>query len=135
MDVQFETATLGQYKRAMVRNELERSLPQVVQFLTAILTEAAMPLPVRDQALRCTASWALFGLPLAESDVLIGRVFAAFGDPLLFDSAIEVLVNLFDHPGNERYPGTIEKLLPQVIGLRDIFQRAIADSDAVSYLV
>ncbi len=61
------------------------------------------PGPMYEQALRCYASWAQFGIPLSEGEPLVLQAFQALHDETVFDTAIDALVNVFSHYDNCRY--------------------------------
>ena len=61
------------------------------------------PGTVYEQALRCYSSWAQFGIPLSEGELLIQQAFQALDDEMVFDTAIDALVSVFSHHDNYKY--------------------------------
>ena len=58
------------------------------------------PAPVYEHALRCYASWAQFGIPLNDGESLVLQAFQALENEVVFDTAIDALVNVFSHHDN-----------------------------------
>lgn len=63
-------------------------------------------LPAYDQALRCFASWAQFGLPYPESEPTVELIFSALRQDMHFEMAIDTLIAIFSHPENDKYVTT-----------------------------
>jgi hypothetical protein len=76
----------------------------VVQLLHGYLgsVQASEVLTAYDQALRCFASWAQFGLPYPESEPTVELIFGALRQDMHFEVAIDTLIAIFSHPENDR---------------------------------
>ncbi|KAJ8305632.1 hypothetical protein KUTeg_016177 [Tegillarca granosa] len=120
---EFFSANLTQYKRSVLRHELTKGLPDVLELLKELMNPNS-PADVYDHSLRCFSSWVEFGVPLMEGEPVIVQVFNSLHNEALFDTAVDTLVNVFSHPDAHRFPYTIQKLLPHVLQLQTMFQKA-----------
>ncbi|XP_064604586.1 importin-13-like [Liolophura sinensis] len=125
---EFITLNLTHHRRGILRFELEKALKHVLPLLQSILTPSS-PAGVYEQGLRCFASWVEFGIPIMEGEQIIHQVFQTIGNEQLFDTTIDTLVSVFSHPDTHRYPYTVKRLLPQVLQVQDMFNKAAQDSD------
>jgi len=60
------------------------------------------PADVHEEALKCLCSWVEFGIALNDGEEVYNQVFVALQDPNLFDTAVDVLVNVFSHADSHR---------------------------------
>ncbi|KAK3611733.1 hypothetical protein CHS0354_037313 [Potamilus streckersoni] len=125
---EFFSSNLAQNRRAQLRNELTKALPHILLLLENLMSPNS-PAAVYDASLKCFSSWVQFGIVLNESESIILHVFASLQNPLLFDTAVDTLVNIFSHPDAQRFPYTIHKLMPVLLQLRDILNKAIEKFD------
>jgi len=89
----------------------------VVQLLHGYLGQSVSDseaLHAYDQALRCFASWAQFGLPYPESELTVELVFHALREDMHFEVAIDTLIAVYSHPENDRYIINLSKTLQLV---------------------
>ncbi|XP_069126278.1 importin-13-like [Argopecten irradians] len=125
---EFFSANLAEYRRGILRTELGKSLQHVLPLLQGLMTPGSPP-EIFEQALKCFSSWVEFGVPPIDSQQVIIQVFAALQNSQLFDTAVDSLVNVFAHPDSHRFPNTIQKLIPSVLQLKDMYQRAVETPD------
>lgn len=129
---EFYTAFLPAHRRAGVKAALQREVELVMNLFEGLLNSEARPNEVYNGCIVACCSWLHFSVSFAERTALVQRFFAALNDPALFDTAVECLCNVFSHPDTLKYPVTIEKLLPFVVGLQPMLDKSVADEDMES---
>lgn len=125
---EFFSSNLAQNRRTLLRQELTKGLQHVITLLHSLMLPNS-PEDIQEQALKCFSSWVEFGVPVIEGEPVILQVFQSLHNPNLFDSAVECLVNVFSHPDSHRFPYTIQKFLPHVLHLSEMFKKATESSD------
>ncbi|XP_052096308.1 importin-13-like isoform X1 [Mytilus californianus] len=125
---EFFSSSLAQNRRSLLRQELTKGLQHVLTLLQSLMIPTS-PEDAQDQALKCFSSWVEFGVPVMEGEPVILQVFHTLYNPNLFDTAVESLVNVFSHPDSLRFPYTIQKFLPNVLQLSEMFKKATESSD------
>ncbi|KAL3867799.1 hypothetical protein ACJMK2_040646 [Sinanodonta woodiana] len=125
---EFFSSNLAQNRRAQLRNELTKGLAHILLLLENLMSPNS-PAAVYDASLKCFSSWVQFGIVLNESESVILHVFASLQNPLLFDTAVDTLVSVFSHPDTQRFPYTIHKLMPVLLQLHDILNKAVEQYD------
>ena len=58
--------------------------------------------PVYEQSLKCFCSWVQFGIPLPEIEHLVCKVFGLLSNEVLFETAVETLVQVFSLIDNHK---------------------------------
>lgn len=79
--------------------------------LQQLLQRTDSPAAVKARVLRCLSSWVLLDVPLSESEGLLHDCFTALGDPELFDTAVEAIVNALSQPDSQRCVDSVGVLL------------------------
>lgn len=125
---EFFSSNLAQNRRSLLRQELTKGLHHVLTLIQSLMSPPS-PEDIQEQALKCFSSWVEFGVPIMEGESVILQVFQSLQNPHLFDSAVESLVNVFSHPDSHRFPYTIQKFLPHVLQLSEMFKKATESTD------
>lgn len=99
---EFQTSRLPQYRKGQVRGALGQEWGSVLPLLQQLLRQADSPGLVKARVLKCLSSWVLLDVPLSESEGLVQDSFAALGDPELFDTAVEAIINAISQPDSQR---------------------------------
>ncbi|XP_068084761.1 importin-13 [Anabrus simplex] len=136
---EFQSSHLTQNQKGLVRNELQKNVPQVLALLEGILSSNTCTTvnesswEVIHQAVRCASSWLQLGVPLPEctqlSEHLVAVAFSSSSSPNRYisgvpESALEALTNMATHPDTHKYPATCLQLMGRLLPLHEIIQRA-----------
>ncbi|XP_050405751.1 importin-13 [Patella vulgata] len=125
---EFFSTNLTHKRRVTLRIELQKGLGLILPIIRGLLSPST-PSDIYNQSLRTFSSWVEFGIPMNDGEEIIHHVFQALHNPDLFETAVDTLVSVFSHPDSHRFPYTIQKLLPQLHLLQEMFQKAIDDLD------
>lgn len=125
---EFFSSNLSQSRRGQLRHELCEGLSSILGLLKNLMSPGA-PADVYEHALKCFSSWVEFGIPMNEAEDIILQVFNSLQSTELFDTAVDTLVGVFSHPDAHRFPYTIQKLLPVLLQLHDMLNKAINEQD------
>ncbi|KAI0222697.1 Importin-13 [Lamellibrachia satsuma] len=125
---EFGTCHLSPHRKGVVRHELQKGLPQILPLVQSLLT-AGQVQPIYNQSMHCFARWMEFGAPLADVESLVACCFDAVRNSSLFETAVDALIAVFAQPDNHRFPHHVQNLLPRVLELDDVLQRAMEDRD------
>lgn len=125
---EFGTAHLPPHRKGVVRHELQKALPQVLPLVQSLLTDG-LAQSIYTQSIQCFSRWMEFGAPLADVESLVACCFDAIRNSALFETAVDALIAVFTQPDNRRFPQHVQKLLPRVLELDDLLQRAMEDHD------
>ncbi|XP_069674561.1 importin-13 isoform X2 [Periplaneta americana] len=134
---EFQSSHLAQTQKGLVRNELQKNIPQVLSLLENILatdtstSNNETAVEVTRQAVCCAGSWLQLGVPLPDceklADHLVAAVFTSTASPQLHqtglaESALDALSNMATHPDTHKYPSTCLRLLAKLLPLHQIIQ-------------
>ncbi|KAL4235994.1 Importin-13 [Mactra antiquata] len=125
---EFCSMNLNNARRSALRHELTQNMSKILALLTNLMSPSS-PSDVYEHALKCVGSWVEFGAPLNESEQIIIQVFQSLYSQHLFDTAVDTLVKVFSHPDAQRFPYTIQKLLPLVLQLQNMLNSALNEHD------
>ncbi|KAJ9589083.1 hypothetical protein L9F63_017628 [Diploptera punctata] len=134
---EFQSSHLAQNQKFLVRNELQKNIPQVLSLLESILatdtsnSDNETAVEVTRQAVCCAGSWLQLGVPLPDceklADQLVASIFASTASTQLHqtglaESALEALCNMATHPETHKYPSTCLRLLGKLLPLQQVIQ-------------
>lgn len=126
---EFQSTTLAQSFRGIVRNQLHTNLTHVLPLIHQTLTAQRVGPPLRLQSLRCLSSWITFGIPLPDCGELLSAVLGCVADGELCESAVEVLCNVVIHPDAHKYSTSLLKLFDHLLQLETVLVRAQQNKD------
>uniref|UniRef100_A0ACB8F4M0 Importin-13 n=1 Tax=Sphaerodactylus townsendi TaxID=933632 RepID=A0ACB8F4M0_9SAUR len=126
---EFQTSRLPQYRKGQVRGVLAQECSSVFPLLEQLLQQQDSPSFIKQKVLKCFSSWVQLEIPLMECENLIQAAFTSLGDPELFDTAVEAIVNAISQPDAQRYVNTLLKLIPPVLGLQEQLRQAVQSRD------
>ncbi|XP_076463019.1 importin-13-like [Babylonia areolata] len=125
---EFTSSTMSQYKKCAVRNELEQALPKVMCLVQSLLN-MSLPTRVLEQALKSVGSWSEFGFHPQPMEPILELVLRFLHQTETFDAAVDTLVKVLNHPDLRQYPETLQKLFVQILGLQDMYNKALQEKD------
>lgn len=125
---EFVSSAMTQVKKATLRYEMQKAVPNVMWLLQNILN-TALPSRVLEQALNCVGNWCEFGFSPEHMEPIFEQIFKAVHKQDTFDAAVDALVKIFTHQEIHKYELSIKKLFGQVIGLQTLYDQAFHDKD------
>ncbi|XP_015761531.1 PREDICTED: importin-13-like [Acropora digitifera] len=81
------------------------------------------------QTLKCLISWVQFGVTIMDLENVLPVVFEATRNPELFDTTVDLLVEIATHPSGSSYPTHMWKFLSNVLLLGDPLRTALQSGD------
>ncbi|KAK2556661.1 Importin-13 [Acropora cervicornis] len=81
------------------------------------------------QTLKCLISWVQFGVTIMDLENVLPVVFEATCNPELFDTTVDLLVEIATHPSGSSYPTHMWKFLSNVLLLGDPLRTALQSGD------
>lgn len=144
---EFQSSHLNHNQKGLVRNELQRNIPQVLSLLEEILstnncsTVTEGSLEVIHQVLRCAGSWLQLGIALPEcmrlADLIISVVVNTVNVPhnhhfgSIPEVALDALQAMGNNPDTHKYPASCVQLIAKVIPLHSIVQQATCNDQEI----
>ncbi|CAB3981584.1 importin-13 isoform X2 [Paramuricea clavata] len=123
---EFRSSDFMSSRRVELRHELQSSVPVVVEVLaSALMSETSVKL----QALRCLISWVQFGITLSDVDVLETSILSCLKDDELFDTAIDVLVEITTCPESYKEPTYVRKYIKRAVEMGETLKTALLCND------
>ncbi|XP_026854085.2 importin-13 isoform X1 [Electrophorus electricus] len=116
-------------RRAQLQGALAQEWSSLCPILHQLLYQDGSEGRVKEQVLRCVASWFALDVDMCKSEDLLEDCFALLKEPQLFDTAVETIVSALSQPDCQRYADTLLKMIPLVLGLQEQLKRAVEDRD------
>lgn len=115
-------------RKQALRGELNCGVPQVIQVVQEYLSPLH-PVQVRQQALKCLISWVQFGVRIVDLANALPMVFDSVQNPELFDTSVDLIVEIATHPSGTNYPAHMWKFVTDVLLLGDPLRTALQSGD------
>lgn len=125
---EFHSGEFLPLRKQALRGELNSGLPQVLQVIQKYLSPSHS-VPVQQQTLKCLISWVQFGVTIMDLENVLPVVFEATRNPELFDTTVDLLVEIATHPSGSSYPTHMWKFLSNVLLLGDPLRTALQSGD------
>ncbi|KAI8890957.1 ARM repeat-containing protein [Backusella circina FSU 941] len=116
--------------KSQLTGELKDGIPHVLTTLSSYLfTDNSADL--HQKAMKCLRSWIGYGLQLEDTYPLLQKIMQMLGDEVLFESAIEVLIDSIQSPKWARYNTFRNDILMCITseGMKAKFTECINDED------
>jgi hypothetical protein len=112
----------------MLREELRRSVPNVLQLVKDVLDTNMNANDVGEpcvDALRCLLTWIQFGVTLDELEPVVPSVLRSVAFPATAESALEVLSAMLVETGcSAKFPETTYRVFAQILSLECLLDEA-----------
>lgn len=115
-------------RKITLRGELQAGVSQVLQVIHQNVS-SSQPVQVRQQALKCLISWVQFGVTITEVDDVLPQVFESVLNPELFDTSVDLMVEVATHPSGIKYPSYMWKFVSSVLRLGKTLRSALQSGD------
>ena len=116
-------------KRAVVRAELTKTLPLVVDIIRKVFNEQGLPTDVQTQAMKCLQAWVQFGVPNEVTEELFFHLLMYLNNEELYETALDAMAAVVSHPTAHKYPATMRTILAKVVEMDTIFYRLMSDEN------
>jgi hypothetical protein len=110
---------------------LKENIPLVLSTLSTLLFSAESTSVIHQKSLRCLQSWIQYGFNLEDGYPILQKVMSLLGDPVLFEPAVEVLLESMQQSAWSRYQTYRDELLACFTsdGMKAKFEASIAEED------
>ncbi|CAH3115700.1 unnamed protein product [Pocillopora meandrina] len=125
---EFHSGDFPPGRKLALRGELQNGVSQVLQVIQHNLL-SSQPVQVRQQALKCMISWVQFGVTISDLADTLPLVFESIHNPELFDTSVDLIVEVATHPSGMRYPSYMWKFVSSVLTLGESLRTALQSGD------
>ncbi|RMX44834.1 hypothetical protein pdam_00009291 [Pocillopora damicornis] len=90
---------------------------------------SSQAIQVRQQALKCMISWVQFGVTISDLGDTLPLVFESIHNPELFDTSVDLIVEVATHPSGMKYPSYMWNFVSSVLTLSESLRTALQSGD------
>ena len=126
---EFATSVLASSKRALVRAEMTKSLPLVIDIISKVFNEQGLPSEARVQAMKGLQAWVQFEIPNEVTEELFSRLVSYLSDEELYDASMDAMGSIVSHPNSHKFPMTMRRILLRVVELDRIFYQLMSEEN------
>ena len=126
---EFATSVLASSKRALVRAEMTKSLPLVIDIISKVFNEQGLPSEARVQAMKGLQAWVQFEIPNEVTEELFSRLVSYLSDEELYDASLDAMGSIVSHPNSHKFPMTMRRILLRVVELDRIFYQLMSEEN------
>ncbi|KAG2210956.1 hypothetical protein INT47_000116, partial [Mucor saturninus] len=118
-------------RKLQLIGELKDSIPLVLSTVSDLLFSTTTNTSIQQKALECLQSWIQYGFDLETAYPLLQKVMSLLGDEVLFEPAVEVLLESMQQSSWARYQTYRNELLACFTseGMREKFTLSISEED------
>ena len=126
---EFATSVLATSKRALVRAEMTKSLPLVVDILRKVFNEQELASEITVQTMKGLQAWVQFEIPNEVTEEIFSRLISYLSDEELYDASLDAMGAIISHPNSHKFPMTMRRLLSRVVELDMVFYKLMAEEN------
>ncbi|XP_076824051.1 importin-13-like [Clavelina lepadiformis] len=130
---EYHSTNLEKYKKGRVRHLLRAGESEVMRMLVALFHDPSMKV-CKESVIKCVSSWIMVGVPISEWSDFLADILECVKQPDLFDKSVDCLLTTFCSPYAQEFTVTMRKLMPLLLSLHPMLQKAIVDQDADTVL-